>query len=319
MNCPHCGAQNEDGARFCGNCGSDLSSFQTAQPAQNTYTPDYSNQPTYQDTSSAYGASSQQYSDPYAQQSQQQYSDPYAQQPQQYSDPYAQQPQQYADPYAGQQPQNGPYQQQYPQGYNAPQQPAKKGFPVLPVVIGAVALVLVVGAFLIFRGGSGGGGNTGGGTTGGGTTTGGGNSGGGGTTVETPAPGVSLGDTYSDSTYGYSFQAPDGASAQTDTSAGKIQLRYTNPDMWVNTYVGDGGGNSPSDVAANINERYSMTTVEVGSDYCICVGTDNDGDTNYTKVICRGDALIFMDVYYHPSDESTQRDVAFAIMNSFTA
>ena len=107
MFCPNCGAQNPDGAAFCGSCGASLAApQQSAQPVQQPV-----QQPQYQQT---------QYQQP-------QYQQPQMQQPYQQS--------------AYQQPMQQPYQQ--PQMAEQWQQPKKKKSKLVSyLILLAVAVVL---------------------------------------------------------------------------------------------------------------------------------------------------------------------------------
>lgn len=121
MKCPKCGTDNQDGVRFCGNCGADLQAQQPTetQPVQPAVT-----QPLYAQV------------DETAQQSQP--AQPTEQQPYAYSAAPQPDAQQFA--YGAPQPAQQPMPNQpYPTGYQ-PAAPQKKG-PSKGLIIGIVAAV----------------------------------------------------------------------------------------------------------------------------------------------------------------------------------
>lgn len=127
-------------------------------------------------------------------------------------------------------------------------------------------------------------------------------------------------ETVKDETQGYAVTVPTGYTRGDEAEAGKISLKWSDPDLWVNVYYQDKGDTS-IDIATlsdYLKQEYSATIEETGDDYVVAKSTDADGDTNYTKVVNTPDKLIYVDVFYHPADESTMHDVALQIMKSLT-
>jgi uncharacterized Zn finger protein (UPF0148 family) len=131
---------------------------------------------------------------------------------------------------------------------------------------------------------------------------------------------IQLGEIHTDNTFGYSYALIGGYKELGSDQEGSHRYGWDDPFLVVNIYGESTNGDFTIDDAKDaMIDTYQAKIIESGDDYLVGKSTDEDGDVNYTKVYVTSNSIQYMDIFFHPEDEDELDETARAILESFTA